>query len=159
RRYLELRQRDLLVAHDSQWVSPLARVLQCKSGQWGGGVFRRGFVEYFNLPAAVVNKHGHKLAELTPVGGLFLPPFPAGELIALCEQPWLRSLTALHLPEVAITALVAERLVACRYLGDLRRLVIEVSTIPEVWRERFSHRFLGIMEAPAEHWTGFGARP
>src|SRR4051812_28174157 len=51
RRHLELRQRDLLVAHDAEWVAPLAKVLGLKKGQWGGWVFRRGFAEYFRLPA------------------------------------------------------------------------------------------------------------
>ena len=71
-RELELRQRDLLIAHDKEWVAPLARVLQCKPGQWGGWVFRRGFAEYFNLPARVINKRGGELAKLTPVRELFL---------------------------------------------------------------------------------------
>src|SRR5258708_5129295 len=34
--HLEARQRDLLVAHDAEWVAPRARVLECKPGQWGG---------------------------------------------------------------------------------------------------------------------------
>src|SRR6516162_1529684 len=63
RRYLELRQRDLLIAHDTDWVAPLARVLKCKPGEWGGWVFHRGFVEYFNLSAAVILWQGHKLAK------------------------------------------------------------------------------------------------
>src|SRR4051812_29872585 len=42
---LEVRQRDLLLAHEAAWVRPLAEVLRCKPGEWGGWVFRRGFVE------------------------------------------------------------------------------------------------------------------
>src|SRR5690349_20661730 len=52
RRHLELRQRDLLLAHEAEWVRPLAEVLDCGPGQWGGWMFRRGFVEYFHLPVA-----------------------------------------------------------------------------------------------------------
>lgn len=83
---LELRQRDLLIAHDKEWVAPLAKVLQCKPGQWGGWVFRRGFVEYFNLPTRVINKRGGELAKLTPVRGLFLRPCNAADVITLCRK-------------------------------------------------------------------------
>lgn len=125
-RELEGRQRDLLVAHDAEWVAPLAKVLGCKRGRWGGWVFRRGFVEYFNLPAAVINRYGARLAELTPVRELFLRPCSARELLSLCQCPWLGSVVALHLPEVPVTAAVAERLVECPYLIGLRQLIVDV---------------------------------
>jgi uncharacterized protein (TIGR02996 family) len=159
RRHLELRQRDLLIAHDPEWVAPLAKVLQCKPGQWGGWVFRRGFVEYFNLPAAVINKHGDQLAQLTPVRELFLRPCTADDLLAFCARPWVRSVAALHLPEVLITAPVARALVQCPHFIDLRRLVVETYTINEQWRARFENRFAGVMEAPTENWTRRGPPP
>ena len=91
RQFLELRQRDLLVAHDAEWVAPLAKVLGRKPGEWGGWVFRRGFVEYFNLPATVVNTHGAQLAKLTPVRELFLRPCNPTHVVALCREhlPWV----------------------------------------------------------------------
>ena len=151
--HLELRQRDLLIAHDAEWVAPLAQVLGCKPGQWGGWVFRRGFVEYFNLPAAVVNKHGTKLAQLTPVRELFLRPCTPDDLIAFCAQPWVRVVSALHLPDVSLTAPVVNALVRCPYLIDLCRLVVEAGTVPAQWRERFEKRFAGVLEPPSEGWT------
>ena len=87
----------------------MARVLRCKRGQWGGWVFRRGFVEYFNLPAAVINKHGEQLAKLTPMRELFLRPCSANDVLAFCERPWVRSVAALHLPDAPITATISPR--------------------------------------------------
>jgi uncharacterized protein (TIGR02996 family) len=94
---LELRQAELLNAHDREWVKPLAEVLGSGDGEWGGWVFRRGFVEYFHLPAPVANRHGEKLARLTPVRELYLSPCTSVSVIALCKKPWLRSVTALYL--------------------------------------------------------------
>jgi uncharacterized protein (TIGR02996 family) len=58
RRELEIRQRDLLVAHEAEWVAPLAEVLGCRPGEWGGWVFRRGFTKRneFNAPDQPVRK-------------------------------------------------------------------------------------------------------
>ena len=121
-RALERRQRDLLVAHDAEWVAPLAAVLGCAPGRWGGWVFRRGFVEYFNLPAGVVNKHGAKLAKLTPVRELFLRPCSAGSVVALCRKPWLASVTHLYLEGVALTTSACEAMLDSPHLGNLRVL-------------------------------------
>jgi uncharacterized protein (TIGR02996 family) len=103
RNQLEVRQRDLLLAHEAEWVKPLAKVLECRRGQWGGWVFRRGFVEYFHLPAAVINRRGAELARLTPVRELFLRPATPAQVIALVKKPWLTNLTALYLPATHLT--------------------------------------------------------
>ncbi len=112
---LELRQKELLDAHDREWVKPLLEVLDGKEAEsggwsfgrstydarstgtsWGGCVFRRGFAEYFHLPAQVVNRHGEKLARLTPVRELFLCPCISVNIVWLCKKPWMRSITALR---------------------------------------------------------------
>jgi uncharacterized protein (TIGR02996 family) len=97
RRRLEDRQRELLVAHDQEWVAELAEVLECPPGRWGGWVFRRGFVEYFHLPAGVVADHGAEVAELTPVRELYLNPTERGEVERLCDQPWFARVRDLYL--------------------------------------------------------------
>ncbi len=122
RRRLEARQRDLLVAHDAEWVAPLAQVLRRKPGQWGGWVFRRGFVEYFNLPAAVLVAHGERLAALTPVRELFLRPCRSEDVIALCRKRWLTSVTHLYLEGVALTAGAQRAMLDCPHLANLRLL-------------------------------------
>lgn len=64
---LEVRQRDLLLAHEGDWVRPLADVLGCGPRQWGGWVFRRGFVEYFRIRVGQLVSCGPALAKLTPL--------------------------------------------------------------------------------------------
>jgi len=109
-RLLEVRQRDLLIAHESEWVEPLADVLKCKPGEWGGWVFRRGFVEYFHLPATVVNRRGSLLARLTPVRELFLRPCTSGNVVALCRCEWLQGVTALYLESARLNQNAARAL-------------------------------------------------
>ncbi|HEY1191818.1 MAG TPA: TIGR02996 domain-containing protein [Gemmata sp.] len=142
RRELEARQRDLLIAHDAEWVAPLARVLGCAPGQWGGWVFRRGFVEYFNLPAMVINKHGDQLARLTPVRELFLRPCSPGSIIALCRnRPWVRSVTHLYLDVHGLDAGAAEALIGCPDFAGLRALRFTEAAMPDRVRDRFYQRF------------------
>jgi uncharacterized protein (TIGR02996 family) len=138
---LELRQRDLLVAHDKQWVAPLAEVLGLRKGEWGGWVFRRGFVEYFNLPAAVINKFGGKLAKLTPVRELFLRPCTSGNVVALCQKPWLRSVTHLYLEGVRLTTPASLALLNCPHLKNLRVIRYTSFTLPASDVDRFERRF------------------
>lgn len=142
RRELELRQRDLLMAHDREWVAPLAAVLRCAPGQWGGWVFRRGFVEYFNLPAMVVNKHGDRLARLTPVRELFLRPCSPGSAFALCRnRPWVRSVTRLYLDVNGLTDAAAEALIECPDFAGLRTLWYARGAMSDPVRARFQQRF------------------
>lgn len=147
RRTLEFRQRDLLMAHEREWVAPLAEVLQCKKGQWGGWVFRRGFVEYFHLPAAVINKHGAQLARLTPVRELFLRPCNSLIVIALCRKPWLASVTHLYLEGVQLSALAALTLFDCPYLTNLRVLRYAGADLSRVGAKRFNQRFQHMLKA------------
>ncbi|MBA4065337.1 MAG: hypothetical protein C0501_16825 [Isosphaera sp.] len=113
---LEVRQRDLLVAHDADWVRPLAEVLGCRPGEWGGWVFRRGFVEYFRLEVDRLVAHGAALAALTP----------------------LRELTL----EGRLTEAAAEVLVAAPYLDRLRGLYqADVRHLSRGVRRRFLRRF------------------
>lgn len=125
RRQCELRQRDLLMAHDAEGVAPLAWVLGCQPGEWGGWVFRRGFVEYFHLPAAVVNKHGAKLAKLTPVRELFLRPCNPTDVVALCRKAWLARVTHLYMEGVTLTEPAMWAMFECPYLTNLRVLRYE----------------------------------
>jgi uncharacterized protein (TIGR02996 family) len=143
----ELRQRDLLVAHDGEWVAPLAKVLDCKPGEWGGWVFRRGFVEYFHLPATVINKNGGRLAELTPVRELFLRPCNSTNVVALCRKPWLTSVTHLYLEGVKLTALAAVELLDCPYLANLRVLRYADADLTAVDAKRFKERFQSTLKA------------
>jgi len=147
RRILELRQRDLLVAHDAEWVTPLAKILECKRGKWGGWVFRRGFVEYFNLPATVINAHGHRLAQLTPVRELFLRPCTSGNIIALCRKPWIASVTHLYLEGVRLTPSAVDAMLDCPYLKRLRLLTCASFTSSSVEvSDRFDRRFGKILK-------------
>lgn len=141
RRHLELRQRDLLIAHDTEWVAPLAKVLGLRKGQWGGWVFRRGFVEYFNLPAPTINKHGHKLAELTPVRELFLRPCNSNNIITLCQKSWLASVTHLYLEGLRLTPTAVEVMLECPYLTRLRVLRYETIVSSPEGLDRFAKRF------------------
>jgi uncharacterized protein (TIGR02996 family) len=141
-RDLESRQRDLLVAHEAEWTAPLAQVLRCKPGQWGGWVFRRGFVEYFNLPAMVINKHGDRLAQLTPVRELFLRPCSSGSAIALCRnRPWVRSVTRLYLDVRGLSDAAAEALMGSPAWAGLRSLWYAEGAMSGPVRDRFHRRF------------------
>lgn len=115
RRELELRQRDLLVAHDREWTQPLADVLKLKPGQWGGWVFRRGFVEYFRLPGVVVDGHGARLAALTPVRELLVTGSPIETAWA---EPWVRNLTRVY--DLPMSPAAAEAMLASPHLKDLK---------------------------------------
>ena len=119
---LELRQRDLLVAHDAEWVAPIARVLHCRPGEWGGWVFRRGFAEYFRLPAHTLVSCGAQLSRLTPVRELNLvyDPMGGGSQDYLWREPWLRSVT--HLYGVGLDDEGAAALLDSPHLTGLRVL-------------------------------------
>jgi uncharacterized protein (TIGR02996 family) len=160
RRQLELRQRDLLIAHEAEWVKPLADVLDCKPGVWGGWVFRRGFVEYFHLPAQVVNRHGERLARLTPVRELYLCPCISLNIVWLCKKPWLRSVTRLRvrggrvgaygLPDPQGDCLNADAiraLIGSPHLGKMEVLDVFASDdvsekLAKAFRQRFGHQLL-----------------
>jgi uncharacterized protein (TIGR02996 family) len=142
RHALERKQRDLLVAHEVRWVEPLAEVLDTKPGEWGGWVFRRGFVEYFHLPAPVVNRHGEKLARLTPVRELFLRPCVSASVVTLCKKPWLRSVTALYISAARLNSNAVKALIACPYLDSLRKLdVVAGEDVSEETAKGFYKRF------------------
>jgi uncharacterized protein (TIGR02996 family) len=142
RRELEIRQRDLLIAHEAAWVKPLAEALDCRPGEWGGWVFRRGFVEYFHLPAKVINRSGHLLARLTPVRELFLRPVSPGSVVALCRgRPWVRSVTHLYLDGMGMNDAAADALVACPYLSGLKVLRYGEKLMNDEPRKRFHARF------------------
>jgi len=142
RRALELRQRDLLIAHEGEWVKPLAEVLECPPGKWGGWVFRRGFVEYFHLSASVVNKHGEKLARLTPVRELFLRPCNSANVVALCKKPWLRSVTALYVTAPRLNSNAVRALIECPHLGNLKAIeAFPGEDVSEQLKKEFHRRF------------------
>lgn len=176
---LELRQRDLLVAHGREWTRPLLEVLDGREAEtggwefdrakyeprhpdtwWGCCAFRRGFAEYFHLPAAVINRHGGKLARLTPVRELYLNFWIPVNIVWLCRKPWLRSLTALYvsrerlplptedrtgIPTVVVTRLntnAVKAVLDCPYLDSLRKLdVVAGEDVSEETAKEFYKRF------------------
>jgi uncharacterized protein (TIGR02996 family) len=142
RRQLELRQRALLIAHEAEWVQPLADVLDCKPGQWGGWVFRRGFAEYFHLPAAAINLRGTRLVQLTPVRELFLRPCNSANVVSLSKKPWLRSVTALYLRAARLNANAVRALIESPYLQSLRVLdAVAGDDVTEAVAKDFHRRF------------------
>jgi uncharacterized protein (TIGR02996 family) len=145
-RHLVQRQRELLIAHDTEWVAPLARVLQCKPGEWGGWVFRRGFVEYFNLPAAVILKYGQQLAKLTPIRELLLQPCDSRNVVSLCNKQWLQPVTSLYLGAARLNTAAVSALIHSPYLTNLRVLRIALqdrvsNTLRDALRTRFPFAF------------------
>ena len=145
RREREFRQRDLLIAHEAEWVKPLAEALGCRAGEWGGWVFRRGFVEYFHLPAEVILRRGARLARLTPVRELFLRPCSTAELADLGECHWVRSLTALYLEGFRMTGSAARALLWSPYLANLRRVCYSEDGMARDVREAFARRFARVV--------------
>jgi uncharacterized protein (TIGR02996 family) len=142
RNALEKRQAELLIEHEREWVQPFAEVLDCKPGEWGGWVFRRGFVEYFHLPAAQVNRHGEKLARLTPVRELFLRPCTSMNVVALCKKPWLRSVTSLYMSAARLNANAVKALIACPHFESLRKLdVVAGEDVSEETAKDYYKRF------------------
>jgi hypothetical protein len=107
-------------------------------------VFRRGFVEYFHLPATVVTKRGELLAALTPVRELYLVPCNSGNVIALCNRPWLERVTALYLTG-GLNENATRALMDCPYLGNLRCLdATPDRTVREATRRAFDARFAAV---------------
>jgi uncharacterized protein (TIGR02996 family) len=126
---LEDRQRELLVAHDTEWVRELAEVLDMAPGRWGGWVFRRGFVEYFHLPAYTLVAEGALLAELTPVRELYLNPTVTRDVVMLCRCPWLTRVRDLYFitGSVGIRPAGVRALIRSPYTDRLKKVVIEFS--------------------------------
>ena len=134
RRQLEDRQRELLVAHDTIWVAELAAVFDLEPGRWGGWVFRRGFVEYFHLPASTLVQRGAALADLTPVRELYLHPTQTRDVVALCRCPWLARVRDLYLVmnspgnrSPGLRAPGVQALIRSRHTGGLRKLDVRLS--------------------------------
>lgn len=129
RRHLEDRQRELLVAHDQEWVCELAEVLECEPGRWGGWVFRRGFVEYFHLPAVTIQMRGAELAELTPVRELYLNPAHTREVAVICRQPWFDRVRDLYLivGSVGLRTPGVRALIESPHTAGLRKLVVSLA--------------------------------
>lgn len=143
---LEARQSKLLLAHDAGWVTPLAQALRCKPGEWGGWVFRRGFVEYFRLGAHHVAERGFRLAHLTPVREIYLEyrkgRDDAVDLTEMWHLPWVRSLT--HVYNLRLDARTAEAMLRAPRLPKLRHLTVTGELPDELW-ERFRQHFGGVL--------------
>jgi uncharacterized protein (TIGR02996 family) len=178
---LEKQQAKLLVAHEREWARPLLEALEGQEDEsggwsfprakyearyadvwWGCCAFRRGMAEYFHLPAPVINRHGEKLARLTPVRELYLEPWIPINIVWLCRKAWLRSVTALYvsstrLPfeserdslregELIIATLLntnaIKSLIACPHLEHLRTLdVVAGEDVSEETAKDFYRRF------------------
>jgi uncharacterized protein (TIGR02996 family) len=141
RNTLELRQRDLLLTHEREWTRPIADLLERKAGEWRAWVFRRGFVEYFHLPAVVIIRRGEQLARLTPVRELFLRPCVCEDILVLAKCPWLRSLTSLYLPETALIESAIQAVIKSPYLENLCVLDAVAEDVSETVAEQFYKRF------------------
>jgi len=159
RHHLEDRQRELLIAHDQDWVRELAEVLECPPGTWGGWVFRRGFVEYFHLPSHVFVRHGARLAQLTPVRELYLHPATTDAVIDLCRQPWLSGVRDLYLiftnvgPDSSGLYFTGVReLISSPHTVGLKKLVVTQfhESVNDRWFADFQMRFQGIFAG--ERW-------
>lgn len=141
RMVLEARQAELLIAHERDWSAPLLEALDGHEDElggwsflrgryearhtetwWGCCVYRRGFAEYFHLPGPVINRHGEKLARLTPVRELYLSPCIPVNVVWLCKKPWLRSVLALHIPTTRLNANAVKALIACPHFESLYKL-------------------------------------
>lgn len=118
RRELEIRQSELLRAHDTEWVAPLAAVLRLQPGEWGGWVFRRGFIEYFRLSGRLVDVLGARLAALTPVRELLIDG--GGPVESAWAEPWVRSLTRVY--DLPVSPAAAEAMLASPHLKALKVL-------------------------------------
>ena len=163
---LEARQAELLNVHEREWVRPLAEALDGKEGNsggwvfarpaedarpaeqrpagstWGTFVFRRGFVEYVHLPVAVVNRHGGKLARLTPVRELYLWTYTSLSVVALCKNSWLRPVTTLHITNARLNASAVKALISCSHFESLRRLdVVAGEDVSEETAKDYYRRF------------------
>ena len=170
---LERRQAELLVAHEREWSAPFLEALDgkvdrlggwtflpsdygslCADHRWGCCVFRRGFAEYFRLPAEVMIRHGEKLASLTPVRELYLDPWAIPDIASLCRQPLLRSLTALYGGSVkpptldlgtqatSLNANEVNALLSCHHLKTLHLFdVVAADDVSEKMSEAFFRRF------------------
>lgn len=158
---LEVRQAELLISHEKEWAKPLLEALDGKEieagswsfdrgaydsrnpgDSWGCCVFRRGFAEYFHLPAPVVNRHGEKLVRLTPVRELFLSPCIPVNVVWLCKKPWLRSVTALYITAARLNANAVRALIACAHFENLRKLdVVAGEDVSEETAKEYYKRF------------------
>jgi uncharacterized protein (TIGR02996 family) len=118
RQLLERREKGLLAANKARWVAPLVAALG--PGRWRGWVFRRGFVECFQLPGKTAVSRGAKLAALTPLRELTVAPATTAQVVALCKQSWLANLTHLHLPMTELNDAASLALIASPYLRRLR---------------------------------------
>jgi uncharacterized protein (TIGR02996 family) len=182
RNVLEKRQAEILIEHKHEWVRPFLEALDGQEGEsggwefdrsnyepryadkwWGDCVFRRGFAEYFHVPAAVMNRHGEKLARLAPVRELYLDHWIPVNIVWLCRKPWLRSLTALTvcsrrrplpsevegLPEgerslvqTLLHTNAVKALIACPYFENLRKMeVVASEDVPDEMAKEYYKRF------------------
>jgi uncharacterized protein (TIGR02996 family) len=138
---LELRQRDLLIAHEKEWTSRIVELLDCKPGEWSAAVFHRGFIEYFHLPATVINRRGEQLSRLTPVRKLFLRPCNPEHIVTLCKRSWLRSVTDLYVHSARLSYKAVRALIDCPYLDSLRVLDVVAGDVSEDAVKEFQRRF------------------
>lgn len=143
RRSWERQQRELLLRHEEEWVQPLREVLNLPAGVWGGWVFRRGFAEYFHLPAAVLQRYGSALAARTPLRSLYVHPCSAPEFAELVRQPWFGQIAEVYAPQTLLHLPAVIALLDSPYTQRLRHLGVGGASgdVDDYWlhacRERF----------------------
>lgn len=146
RRSWERLQRELLLQHEEEWVEPLRQVLNLPVGVWGGWVFRRGFAEYFHMPAAVLQRFGAALATRTPLRSIYLHPCSAQEFAQLVRQPWFGQIAEVYAPQTLLHLPAVIALLESRYTQRLRHLEVGGASgdVDDYWllacRERFGVR-------------------
>jgi uncharacterized protein (TIGR02996 family) len=143
RRNWERLQRELLQQYEEEWVQPLRAILNLPAGEWGGWVFRRGFAEYFHLPAAILLRHGAALAAQTPLRAIYVHPCSSPEFAQLVQQPWFRQIVEVYAPQTLLSLSAVIALLESRSAEPLRRLVVGGASgdVDDYWlhacRERF----------------------
>lgn len=139
----ERQQRELLQRGRDQWAAPLRAILELPAGVWGGWVFRRGLVEYFHLPAAVLLQHGQALAQATPLRAIYAHPCSAEQAVQLAAQRWFSGIVELYVPQTWLSLPAVIALVDGPQAQRLQRLVAAGVTaeVDDYWLHACQQRF------------------
>ena len=143
RRQWERLQRELLGQYQEEWVQPLRAILNVPAGEWGGWVFRRGFAEYFHLPAAVLLQHGAALAAQTPLRSIYVHPCSGQEFAQLVRQPWFKQIIEVYAPQTVLSLAAVMELLERSQTESLRQLVAGgvSGEVDDYWLHALRERF------------------
>lgn len=118
---LRRRIRELLRAHEAQWVGTLPGLV----GSYG---FRRGFPELISLRGAALVRHAARIVEQTPLWLLHLTDLHAQTVVdrlATCKH--LAGVRALQLTDSDITPAGVERLFDSPHLSKVEELSLDLA--------------------------------